>query len=335
MKEAKLVIGFITYGESTAKYLPYFLASLKKQNYNDFKILAIDNSENEDNENRKFIKENYPEIDFRWAGKNLGFAKAFNKMIRAAIEMEAEYFLCLNPDIILDPNAIGELIKKISVDKNIGAVQPKILKWDYESNRKTSIIDSLGLVMEKNFRFYDDRQGEMDDKSEEKKEIFGFTGAAVLLKIEVLKDVVYKDEFFDEMMFMYKEDCDLSLRMRLAGWKIILAPDAIVYHDRTAAIIGRNLKDILRSRLNKSRQVKKWSFLNQWIIILKYINLFSGRIRTATWRYQIKSLLFILFFEPYLLGELWKLGKLRKEIKRKKESLKIKVNINKIEKLII
>lgn len=380
MQSNKLVIGFITYGESTAKYLPYFLESLKKQSFKDFKILAIDNTEVENNENKKYIKENFPEIYFKWAGKNLGFAKAFNKMISEAIEMKAEYFLCLNPDIILEPNAISELLKVIILDNNIGAVQPKILKWDFDpvksqdinlgsqsefngaSNEKTNIIDSLGLVMKKNFRFYDDRQGESEINSGDKtREIFGFTGAAVMLRIKALEDVAYysptpsnspppirraslarggeeqkkgKGEFFDELMFMYKEDCDLSLRMRLAGWRIMLASDAVIYHDRTAAITGRKFKDIFKSRFHKSRQVKKWSFLNQWIIILKYNKLFSGQVEIATWRYQIKSMIFVIIFEQYLIKEFFKALKLLSEIKEKRDQLKIRISVRDIEKMM-
>ena len=52
----KLVIGFIAYNELTAKYLPYFLTSLKEQSFKDFSILVADNSEAEDNKNKDYIK---------------------------------------------------------------------------------------------------------------------------------------------------------------------------------------------------------------------------------------------------------------------------------------
>ena len=60
---SKLIIGFITYGESTAKYLPYFLDSLKKQTFQDFETLAIDNSEEKENVNTKFVQENHNDIN--------------------------------------------------------------------------------------------------------------------------------------------------------------------------------------------------------------------------------------------------------------------------------
>jgi len=35
---------------------------------------------------------------------------------------------------------------------------------------------------------------------------------------------------FDEEMFLYMEDTDLSVRARLAGWRCVLVPDSIVLH---------------------------------------------------------------------------------------------------------
>jgi hypothetical protein len=353
----KIAISFITYGESTAKYLPYFLSRDAWQcvstNNVEFKILAIDNTETEDNENARFIKKNYPQIDFIWVGKNLGFAKAYNIMINKARAWGADYFFCINPDTIVEPDAISEMIKILESDENIGAVQPKIRQLritNYElrigeerekeiKNGKTNIIDSLGLVMDDKFRFFDNNQGEKDQLTINNnqlsiKEIFGFTGAATLLRMSALQDVAYNNGYFDELMFMYKEDCDLSMRLRLAGWKIVLAPQAVIYHDRTAAAIGNNFWQVIKNRKNKSANLKRWSFLNQWIVILKYLNLFSWRVKIKTIFYQLQSLIFVLLFEPYLLKELIRLWKIRREIKKRREQLKIKVDFNEIKKII-
>jgi len=328
-----IIIGFITYGESTSRYLLSFLESINRQTFKDFKILAIDNSENKENENNKIIKEKYPEIEFNWAGKNIGFAKALNIMINKAISEDAEYFLALNPDMILKPDFVENIIKAIQKDNKIGAIAPKILKWDFKNNIKTNIVDSYGLSMNKEHRFYDRFQGNDDDSSKKSDEVFGFTGAAVLFNLKALKDISYSNEYFDELMFMYKEDCDLSYRLRLAGWKIIFLPDAVAYHDRTASPKGESNIKIALNRKNKSKQVKKWSFLNQWIMILKYKNLpFSFKIKYKTLLYQIKSFIYVLFFEQYLLKEFIRLYKLRKIIKQKRDNIKVNVNIREIEK---
>lgn len=329
----KLTIGFITYGKFTVKYLPYFLNSLENQTFQDFEIMVVDNSEAED-DNIKIIKESRLNIEIIRPGGNIGFARGYNIMIKKSILVGSKYFLALNPDMIFEPNMIENLIKIIETDEKIGAVQPKILKWDFEKRAKTNVIDSLGLEITRDHCFFDRRAGEIDDNKADV-DIFGFTGAAVLWRIEALKDVSFKDEYFDESMFMYKEDCDLSYRLRLAGWRIVLAPRAVAHHDRTATTKGKNILQTIKNRRNKSRLVKKWSFLNQWIIVLKYKDLpFSWGVKISTWWYQFKSLIFVIFFEQYLLKELLKLWQMRGKIKEKKEALNIRVNIKDIEKFM-
>ncbi|OGF32080.1 hypothetical protein A3H09_03105 [Candidatus Falkowbacteria bacterium RIFCSPLOWO2_12_FULL_45_13] len=346
----RLYVGFITYGKSTSKYLSYFLPSLKASISQEVKIVVVDNSDEEVNENSIYIKNNFPEIDLSWAGKNLGFAKAFNKMIRRSINDGARYFLALNPDMIFEPNFIEAMVRVMESDKKIGAVAPKILKWDFTNNRKTDQIDSLGLSLTREHRFFDEHQGEPDNPGlNTVHEVFGFTGAAALLNLAALEDVAYQEksplappcrggestEYFDELMFMYKEDCDLSYRLRLAGWKIVLAPQALAYHNRAVAAKGKTNLQIALNRRHKSRLVKKWSFLNQWILLLKLKNFpFSFGVKLATGWYQIKSLLFVSLFEPFLLKELVKLWRLRPEIKKRRERLRLDIEIKELEKFM-
>ncbi|MFH0891927.1 MAG: glycosyltransferase family 2 protein [Candidatus Falkowbacteria bacterium] len=336
----KLVVGFITYNDLTAKYLPDFSDSLKKQSRPDFRLIAVDHSDQAENDNVLFLRKNCPEIEIDRPGKNLGFAAGFNRMIRRAIDSGAEYFLALNPDMILDKDFVAAMVKAAEADKTIGAVAPKILKWDFANNKKTDIIDSRGLSITREHRFSDTGQAEKDNGGQEAREVFGFTGAAVIFRIEALKDIAYdkigEREFFDELMFMYKEDCDLSYRLRLAGWRIVFEPKAVIYHDRTASPQGESNLKIAFNRRNKSRQVKRWSFLNQWILILKYRRMpFSFRVKLATVWYQLKSLVFALIFETYLLKELYELWKMRAEIRNKREQLKIRVDIAEIERFMI
>ncbi|MFA6393314.1 MAG: glycosyltransferase family 2 protein [Patescibacteria group bacterium] len=337
----KTYLGFITYGQSTAKYLPYFLLSLKEQTcFSDLNILAVDNSGTQENENLKFIRENYLDIKLGWAGKNLGFAKAYNLMISKAIAGGAKYFIAVNPDMVFEPDFAEKIVQSIDSDKKIGAVQPKILKWDFENNKKTDLVDSYGMFITKEHRFSDLKQGEKDDPAvKQAREIFGFTGAAVLFRLEALKDTAFFNgqysEYFDELMFMYKEDCDLSYRLHLAGWKIVFAPEAVAYHDRSVSPIGESALKIALNRKNKSQQVKKWSFLNHWILLAKVRNLpFSLRVVLATASYQAKALFYVLIFEPYLLREFLKFLELKNEIKKRREALKIRINITEIEKFM-
>ncbi len=326
----KLSIGFITYGAATAKYLPYFLSSLRSQTFKDYAIIAVDNSEEENNLNKEFFLKNYPEISLEWMGGNLGFAKANNSIIKKAIASEFEYVLFLNPDMTLKPDAVEKMVAAMDADMSLGSVGPKILKWDFENTSpqpspwtgegetgKINIIDSCGIVEISALRFSDLGQGEIDKGQFDGKEILGPSGAAAMYRLSALEKVKMGEEYFDELMFMYKEDCDLAYRLKLAGYKSKCVSSAVIYHDRTAQGKGEGDLDVALNRKNKSRQVKSWSFLNQHIIFLRYFKLQNFWQKIEVLWYAFRMFAFAVLFEQYLLGEfvnLWRLrGKLEIE----------------------
>jgi len=316
----KLIIGFITYGKSTAKYLPYFLPSLITENteyIESLEILVVDNSEEQENENVKFIKKNYPQIEIEWVGGNIGFARAYNKMINQAMGAKTEYFLAINPDVILETDAIAKMIQAMDKDSELGSVCPKILRWDFKNNKKTNIIDSCGIQLKPGLQFIDLGQGQVDQGQFDNIDILGPSGAAAMYRMSALEKVKQADQYFDELMFMYKEDCDLAYRLFLSGYKSKCVAEAVVYHDRTAAGKGESNLQIALNRKNKGRQAKKWSFLNQQIIFIKYWQLQNWQNKLAIIWQEIKMFIFILLFEQYLLGQFWELRKSYNRIKKK------------------
>ncbi len=56
-----------------------------------------------------------------------------------------------------------------------------------------------------------------------------------ILKIQDTRYKIQVDEYLDEDFYMYKEDVDLAWRLRLAGWKVIYFPEAVVIHDHGRA----------------------------------------------------------------------------------------------------
>jgi GT2 family glycosyltransferase len=316
-EKIKLVIGFITYGESTLRYLPYFLPSLTA-NAVDYKIIAFDNSEEENSKNIKYIKESYPQIEIMLVGENFGFAKAYNRMIVKAKELGAEYFLALNADMVLEDGAVEKMVEAMEQDNQLGSVCPKTLKWDFENNKKTDIIDSCGIGELSALNFYDLGQSERDLGQCEGREIIGPSGAAAMYRMSALEAVKEGDNYFDESMFMYEEDCDLAYRLKIAGFKSKCVSNSIVYHDRTAAAKGQGNIKIALNRKNKPRRIKRLGFLHKHIIFIKYWNLQSLKEKLEIAWYGFKMIVFALLLEQYLLKEYWYLWKIRKKIKKYK-----------------
>ncbi|MEA3449697.1 MAG: glycosyltransferase family 2 protein [Patescibacteria group bacterium] len=298
----KLVIGVITYNKSTAKYLPYFLSSLETQSFKDFKIIVQDNSDIKNNENKKIIENNNSfDIEFNYSGENIGFARANNKTIKRAIDFKAEYILFLNPDMILESDMVEKLIKTMEKDKDIASAAPKILKWNFIDNKKTNIIDTCGIKEISALRFIDIGQGKIDKNQHDDTEILGPSGATALYRVIALEKVKDEYGYFDERMFMYKEDCDLAYRLKLAGYGSKLVKDAIVYHDRTAVGVGETDLVVALNRKNKSKQVKSWSYKNQHIIFKKHWKSLNLKRKIEVVYFAFKMFVYALLFEQYLL----------------------------------
>jgi len=299
----KIIIGFICYGDHTAKYLPYFLPSLQKQTYRDFKIIVFNNGPAGD-ANEKLIRADHPEIEIMGAGANLGFAAAFNQIIRRAYAERADYFLMANPDIIFEPDVLEKLIVRLEADEELGSVSPKILKWEFTANKKTDLVDSYGIGLQSGLRFFDVGQGKRDDKKFRYARIIGPSGACGLFRMAALERVKENGKYLDERMFMYKEDCDLDYRLYLIHQESACVPEAIVYHDRTAQGVGTGNLEAIRARQGKSIQVKRWSLLNQQLIFKKYWHLQNLTSKLNIIFYLLKSFFYSFFFERPLLHDL-------------------------------
>lgn len=285
-------IGFITYGGSTAPYLGAFLKSLKAQTYPALRIAAFDNTPESENDNIATLR-TYPDIAILRADANLGFSAAYNKLISRAAASRADYFLVVNPDTILEPAAVENMVAALENNPRAGSAVPAIRKWDFKKNGKTRIIDSLGLGLENGLRFYDINQGEGVDAVVTAVPI-GPSGAAGLYRMSALQAVAENGSYFDERFFMYKEDCDLAYRLQKAGFYCVSVPGAIIYHDRTATG-GSLLKRFLNRRVRPTL-ANYYSFTNQHFLYIKY-----WRTQNAISKLIIVAQIIIRFFEALIL----------------------------------
>lgn len=273
----KIAISFLCYNNFSFPYLEYFLPSLEKSIFHsrlkNVKILAGDNSDIDFLKNKEKLKKYFSNsqldfeiIDFQ---KNLGFSKAYNRLIERADKLGFDYFLMLNPDMLLKEDFLQEIIKPCLEDKNICSVSPKIYYWDFKSLSKTTKIDSLGIALRPGLRFYDMGQGSLDGQFLKNTKLLGPSGAAALFKLSALKQAKEANQYFDERFFMYKEDCDLSYRLNQNNCKSILAPKAIAYHDRSLSI-KKNFWQTWRDWCKRSRLSRSWSFSAQHFLFLKH-----------------------------------------------------------------
>ncbi|MFA5420494.1 MAG: glycosyltransferase family 2 protein [Patescibacteria group bacterium] len=326
----KLNIGFLTYNLSSFKYLPAFFSSLMgavsflKDNYTvDVKITAVDNSVNFDG-NYNYLSD-YVSNSFELikSGGNIGFAKGFNLIINRAVEESFDIFLVINPDVILEKDSLYKMVNFLNSKSDASSVSPVILRWDFGKKEKSNKIDSLGIGIKPSHKFFDIGQGNYFNNYENlPTEIFGPSGACALFKLDALKKVAYYNgeylEFFDELMFMYKEDIDLSYRLQLASFKSYLVKDAFIYHDRSLSSKTSLIKHVFGFKRDKSRS---WSFLNQLILNYKFSKIkFPLDIKL---KFFVRNLL--LFFYGFLfeLRSFFAFINIKRQVKKRVNSLTV------------
>jgi len=317
----KPLVSIVIINYNTKKYLESCIQSLLDQTWPEYEIIFLDNDSSDGS--FEFVSEKYPRITAIKNSKNLGYASAGNQGIKLA---KGKYVMTINPDIIFEKDYVDHCVRKMEEDKRIGAIGGKTYKYNFDNNHKTPFIDTVGIFCYRNRRFIDDGQG-LEDKGQfdEEKEVFGISGACPVYRKEALEEVKYKDEYFDENFFMYKEDIDLSWRLRLAGWKCWYLPTAIANHGRGTGVLKRftHLEVAKnRSRLNKNQ--KYFSFRNQRLTQLK--NELRGNFIKDFFPILWKEILikgYVVFREPYLLKACFDIiGKIPSTLKKRADIMK-------------
>lgn len=212
------------------------IESIKRITYKNYKIFLVDNGSDDDS----FLKfqslyTGTGNIEIIKLNENIGFSGGNNVGIKAAINGNFDYVMLLNNDTIVEANFLDELIKVGESDEKIGVVGPKIYFHSDPMRIWYGGGDFTWLGGGRHLQY--DKIDENPNETEPKETKY-MTGCAFLVKSEVLKKVGLMPEEF----FLYYEDTDWSLSIRRAGYKIIYAPAAKIYHkvSRTTSRLGNS-----------------------------------------------------------------------------------------------
>jgi hypothetical protein len=179
--------------------------------------------------------------------RNYGFSLGNNIGAR---EAKGEYLVFLNIDTIVDKSWLMELSNVLSESPEVGAAQSKLLLME-----NPKLIDSVGHFIDWFGVSYVIGHG-LEDKGQYNHvtEVFGATGAALVFRKNVFREV----GGFDEDFFMLFEEDDLCWRTWLLGYKVLYVPRSVVFH-KSGEIRSRdgNLRNIYLARRNRLASIIK------------------------------------------------------------------------------
>lgn len=198
----RLTVIIVTY--NSRHILPLTLPPLQHHPH----VIVVDNASTDDS--NSVTATLLPQALILHAGANLGFGRANNLGLA---RVTTDYALLLNPDSILAPDTLAELMSAAQRYPDAALLAPKL-------------YDAPGVLGECYRRaFHEDRGGALLDPAGDLCTDF-LTGAALLLNMAIMRKV----GFFDPWFFLYFEDDDLCLRTRRAGHPLILVNSAHVEH---------------------------------------------------------------------------------------------------------
>ena len=196
------------------------------------------------------VGEEFSQVQLIESEVNGGYAYANNLGLRAfgfvqtsdekLSESRPRYALLLNPDTLLPPSALQEMLNFMEAHPEAGVAGPRLVLADGSldlacrrsfPSPEVSFYRMVGLskLFPKSRRFGRYNLTCLD--SDEMTEVDSVVGAFMLVRAEALKQVGLLDESF----FMYGEDLDWAYRIKAAGWKVYYNPQVTVLHYKRAA----------------------------------------------------------------------------------------------------
>ncbi len=157
---------------------------------------------------------------------NYGFAGPNNRAFDAAC---GAFIATLNNDAPPEAGWLAALLDAVRRDPHTGSVASRMV-FDHAPD----IIQSAGIAIDRAAIAWDRLVGQPASAAgTEIEEVFGASAGAALYRTAMLREL----GGFDSRFFMYLEDVDLAWRARLAGWKAVYAPNAVVRHAHSASAV--------------------------------------------------------------------------------------------------
>jgi GT2 family glycosyltransferase len=185
--------------------------------------------------------------------ENRGFCAANNQGISAA---RGRFIALLNNDAEAEPGWISALRRAFEISPEVGMAASKIL---VHNNRQK--IDKVGHQIYPDGLSRGRGCGELDFGQYDRfEDTLWPDGCAAMYRKKMLDEI----GGFDEDFFAYADDAELGLRARIAGWRCIYVPTAVVFHHRGATLGVTSLYRLAlieRNRILLAAKLFPWSLL--------------------------------------------------------------------------
>ena len=172
-------------------------------------VIVVENSNDKKFKSR--IEENFNNVNCILTGENKGYAAANNIGLKL---VKTKYALVLNPDTILNSQAIQNFLNTVNKVQDFWLIGPAVNQMvDFDFKKKNLI------------------------------EVNNIKGFAIFFNISK-----FNQNFFDENFFLYFEEIDLCKRVKNNNGKIYLDNSIIISHDGANSVHNSNIIELEKNR---------------------------------------------------------------------------------------
>ena len=211
------------------------------------------------------LRREFPQVDVLALRENRRFSGGNNEGLKRALGLGADAVMLANNDTEADPGLITGLLAALDRDPKAGAAAPLIFfaePRDLIWYAGATCVPALGLAAHRGLR-------KKNRGQYRKVEETGYLTGCCLL---ATREAWGKVGLLDESYFIYAEDADWSLRAREAGFKLLFAPGARMWHKVSAASgaaspwkIYQRLRANLTLFARHARGIGRWTWLPSYL----------------------------------------------------------------------
>lgn len=249
-----LDISVIIVNWNTRDLLRECLRSIGEQTHRPHEVIVIDNASSDGSVD--MVASEFPSTVLIRNEGNRGFAAANNQGLKIA---KGRYVLLLNPDTIILDRAIDTMIGWCDAQPNVGVAGCQV--WENDTKiQRTCFADQgpLNIFLVETglywalsgWRFFGGPHYSSWDRKTER-EVNIVSGVFMLVPMPVLDHVGLLDEAF----FIYSEEADWCMRMRIAGYRCVFTPVARIIHRDGGGKSTSQIKARMYVQMQKSKLI--------------------------------------------------------------------------------
>lgn len=242
----KVGIILINYQDYAERFLAECRDALRALTYpkDRYAVYIVDNATTP--ASQAYLRQQYPEAVVIPEATNAGWGGGNTIGAACAFADGCTDVVFVNMDTIAHPQWLDEFVAAAASDSRIGVVQSKLLLHPIGADG-VQRVNSLGNAYHILGFGFCDGYGTPDDGGADARirDIAYASGASLYVRGAVLRAVGYCNPEY----FMYHDDIELCLKVRLAGYRVVLAPRSVLWHKYEFSRSVRQVEYMERNRL--------------------------------------------------------------------------------------